>query len=55
MRFLKLNSNCPVIWVFLSRTLNNKINRLHERSLRIMYITINSVSILHNNIHTLAT
>ena len=25
---------CPVIWVFHCRTLNNKINRLHERSLR---------------------
>ena len=25
---------CPVIWVFHSRTLNNKISRLHERSLR---------------------
>ena len=31
----------PAIWVFHSRTLHNKINRLHERSLRIMYIAIN--------------
>ena len=28
---------CPVIWMFHSRSLNNKINRLHERCLRIIY------------------
>ena len=28
---------CPLIWMFHSRTLNNKINRLHERALRIVY------------------
>ena len=28
---------CPLIWTFHSRTLNNKINRLHERTLRIVY------------------
>ena len=28
---------CPAIWMFHSRTLNNKINRLHERCLRIIY------------------
>ena len=28
---------CPVIWMFLSRSLNNKINRLHEWCLRITY------------------
>ena len=27
----------PLIWMFHSRTLNNKINRLHERTLRIVY------------------
>ena len=26
-----------LIWMFHSRTLNNKINRLHERALRIVY------------------
>ena len=26
---------CPLIWMFHSRTLNNKINRLHERALRL--------------------
>ena len=30
-------SYCPLIWMFHSRTLNNKINRLHERALRIVY------------------
>ena len=27
----------PLIWVFHSRTLNNKINRIHERALRLVY------------------
>ena len=29
-------SYCPLIWMFQSRTLN-KINRLHEKALRIVY------------------
>ena len=28
---------CPLIWMFHSRALNNRINRLHERGLRIVY------------------
>ena len=28
---------CPIIWMFHSRGLNNKINRIHERALRITY------------------
>ena len=28
---------CPLIWMFHSRTINTKINRLHERALRIVY------------------
>ena len=28
---------CPVIWMFHNITLNNKINRIHERALRIVY------------------
>ena len=28
---------CPLIWMFHSRTLNNKINKLHERALRLVY------------------
>ena len=28
---------CPLIWMFHSRTINNKVNHLHERSLRIVY------------------
>ena len=28
---------CPLLWMFSSRTLNNKINRLHERALRVVY------------------
>ena len=51
--------------MFHSHSLNNKINRLHERCLRIIYndkhsnfeellVKDNSVSIHHNYIHTLA-
>ena len=28
---------CPLIWMFHNITLNNKINRIHERALRIVY------------------
>ena len=28
---------CPLNWMLHSRTMDNKINRLHERSLRIIY------------------
>ena len=28
---------CPLIWMFHSRTLNNQINKLHERALRLVY------------------
>ena len=28
---------CPFVWMFHSRTMNNKINQLHERCLRIVY------------------
>ena len=28
---------CPLIWMFHSRQLNSKINKLHERALRIVY------------------
>ena len=56
---------CPAIWMFHSRALNNKINRLHERFLRVIYndklsnfVELlhkdNSASINHNNIHALA-
>ena len=30
-------SYCLLIWMFHSRTLNNKVNRLHEKALRIVY------------------
>ena len=28
---------CPLVWIFHSRALNNRINRLHERALRLVY------------------
>ena len=28
---------CPLTWMFHNRTLNNKINKLHERALRLVY------------------
>ena len=27
----------PLVWMFHSRTLNNKINKLHDRALRLVY------------------
>ena len=33
---------CPVVWMFHSRTLNNRINAIHERALRIVYKNYNS-------------
>ena len=55
----------PLIWMFHSRTINNKINRLHERALRIVYSDFkssfegllmkdNSFSIHERNIQSLA-
>ena len=56
---------CPLVWMFHSRGINNKINRIHERALRITYNNKsssfqdlldkdNSVTIHHRNIRTLA-
>ena len=56
---------CPLIWMFHNRTLNNKINKLHERALRIVYNNSvntfqelldmdNSVTIHHRNLQKLA-
>ena len=56
---------CPLTWMFCSRKSNDKINRLHERSLRIVYNDFessyeellsksNSYSIHDQNIHRLA-
>ena len=49
---------CPLIWMLHSRTMNNKINRLHERSLRIVYSeqssTFDKITIRHKNIQSLA-
>ena len=56
---------CPLIWMFHSRGLNNKINRIHERALRITYndksssygellTKDRSVTIHHRNIRALA-
>ena len=59
-------SYCPLVWMCHSRTLNNKINRLHERALRLVYddrqstfeelLNIDkSVTIHHRNLQVLAT
>ena len=55
---------CPLVWMFCSRAANNRINRIHERSLRIVYNdnTLSflelldkdcSVSIHHRNLQVL--
>ena len=56
---------CPLIWMFHGRGVNNKINHLHERSLRIVYKNNNSsfkdllekdnsFTVHHRNIQSLA-
>ena len=35
--FISQFNYCPLIWMCHSRAKNNKINRLHERCLRIIY------------------
>ena len=35
--FVSQFSYCPLAWMCLSRTLKNRINRLHERYLRVIY------------------
>ena len=56
---------CPLVWMFYSRGVNNKINHLHERALRIIYKDNSSsfenllekdgsYSIHHRNIQSLA-
>ena len=56
---------CPLVWMFHRRGINNTINRIHEKALRITYNNKsssfqdlldkgNSVTIHHRNIRTLA-
>ena len=64
--FIRSQFNCcPLVWMFHNRTLNNKINKLHERALRIAYKDDNSsfqelldkdnsVTIHHKNLQRLA-
>ena len=33
----QFNSYCPLMWMFHSRNLNNKINRIHKQALRLAY------------------
>ena len=58
-------SYCPLIWMFCSGTMNHKINRIHERALRIVYRDYessfedllkkdNSLKFHHRNIHHVA-
>ena len=60
-------SYCPLVWMFHSRGVNNKINSLHEKSLRLIYKNKpnlsfddllkenKSVKIHQRNLQTLAT
>ena len=56
---------CPLVWMFHSRTLNNRMNKLHERALRLTYkephltfeellIKDKSFTIHHRNLQQLA-
>ena len=57
---------CPLIWMFLSKRINNKITNVHEEAFRIVYSDYKSTfqelldkcasfSVHHRNIQTLAT
>ena len=57
---------CRLVWMCHSRTLNNKINKLHERTLRLVYDDMQttfeellnidkSVTAHHRNLQVLAT
>ena len=59
-------SYCPLVLMWYSRTLNNKINKLHERALRLVYDDRQStfegllnrdksVTIHHRNLQVLST
>ena len=60
-------SYCPLVWMFHSRTLNNRINKIHEKALRLVYKNETflsfdellkrdkSVSIYEKNLQNLAT
>ena len=59
-------SYCPLIWMFHSRTLNNRINNIHERALRLTYKDNkssfkellekdHSVTVHHKNLQVLVT
>ena len=63
--FMAQFNYCPLIWMCHNRTYNNKINRLHERCLRLIYNDKrssfedllkkdNSVSIHHTSLQALA-
>ena len=63
MRFSSIY--CPLVWMCCNRFLSTKINRLHERCLRIVYngkkpkfnellVKYVSVSIYHQNLQKLA-
>ena len=57
---------CPLVWMFRSRKINNRVNSLHERALRVVYRDYNatfsellskdkSVTIHQRNLQLLAT
>ena len=59
-------SYCPLIWMFHSRRLNNRINNIHERALRLTYKDNqssfkellekdSSVTVHHKNLQALVT
>ena len=45
---------CPLIWMFHSRQLNNRINKIQERALRLVYkdnkLTFDDLSMLDNSV-----
>ena len=50
---------CPLIWMLHSRQLNNQMNKIHERALRLVYkdnkLTFNDLLELDNSVYTSET
>ena len=52
-------SYCPLVWMFHSKQMNNRINHIHERALRLTYndhvSTFESFTVHDRNLQILAT
>ena len=40
-------SYCPLIWIFYSQAMEHRINRIYERTLRLIYPNQNQLTFKH--------